>query len=111
MSNRVWVWAGLRVWGGVSARVRARVRACARVRVWGGVSAAPLMTHTRVRACARACACAPLALAGGIAAMITTPAIAVAPAPIPADACYWDDGGDGGVHFVRVGLATYDVTR
>ena len=59
--------------------------------------------------------------------MITTPAIAVAPAPIPAgvpivacdnatgassaDACYWDDGGDGGVHFVRVGLATYDVTR
>ena len=47
--------------------------------------------------------------------MITTPAIAVAPAPIPAGvpivACYWDDGGDGGVHFVRVGLATYDVTR
>ena len=97
------------------------MRACARV--GGGVSAAPRMTRTR--ACARVCA--PLALAGGIAAMITTPAIAVAPAPIPAgvpivacgnatgassaDACYWDDGGDGGVHFVRVGLATYDVTR
>ena len=70
------------------------------------------------------------ALTVGIAAMIAAPAIAVAPAPIPAgvpivacdsatgassaDACYWDDsggGGGGGVHFVRVGLATYDVTR
>ena len=85
------------------------------------------MTHARVRACAcvRVCACVPPALAGGVAAMIAAPAIAVAPAPIPAgvpivacdsatgassaDACCWDDSG--GVHFVRVGLATYDVTR
>ena len=106
-------------------RVRARVRACACARLGRGECRPTYDAHTRVRACVRACA--PLALAGGIAAMITTPAIAVAPAPIPAgvpivacddatgassaDACYWDDGGDGGVHFVRVGLATYDVTR
>lgn len=103
MSNRVWAWAGLRV--------------------WGGVSTVPSMTHTRTRTrITRAMA----ALTVGIAAMIAAPAIAVAPAPIPAGvpivacdsatgassagACYWDDSG-GGVHFVRVGLATYDVTR
>ncbi len=66
------------------------------------------------------------ALTVGIAAMIAAPAIAVAPAPIPAGvpivacdsatgassagACYWGDSG-GGVHFVRVGLAAHDVTR
>lgn len=77
MSSRVWAWAGLRV--------------------WGGVSTVPAMTHTRTRTrITRAMA----ALTVGIAAMIAAPAIAVAPAPIPA-----------GVHFVRVGLATYDVTR